>query len=226
MSGAFYFFWGAGALTISSLLMYLFGNNAFLIPAKYTAIFGGSVAFVIAIYEAWSNERNYVRNLEEQLEPKLRLHFDPKNTGCVHKTNQGTSSELLMVRILPQCQSSVDECQGFMKAVYELDGNNKWQPTPFEERLDLIWGMKDQHPITIQRGVPQYLDIFQIHNARKKIELCSPFIPNRATSVFKQDGTYRIDIGVTGEESADASISLKIKMGAQWDKPEIEIIPQ
>jgi hypothetical protein len=224
MSGRLYFFWGAILALASGLVTTIFGNEAHAIPGKYVALAGGVVAAVIAFYGAWRKERVTRLGLEERLESKIRLVFDAAGTKYVHKTNEGTSSELLMVRVWPQCATSVDGCIGFVRAVYEFDGNT-WQPTAFEERLDLNWSMKGSSPLTIQKGVPQFLDVFQISGSRKKIELCANSIPNRATAVFKASGIYRIDIGVIGSGGANASLSLKVSMSTDWDKPEIMELP-
>jgi len=167
--------------------------------------------------------------LEEKLAPKLELRFDRNTQGCVHETHfsGGTTApyQVLFVRVLPVCNSRVTNCVGFLSGVYRLD-NGEWQPTALDERLDLTWANRgNAEPITIQSGLPQYLDVFCIPSSNR-IALCvaSNVIPNRAASVLDAPGIFRMDVGVMGDDNAVASISLLVQLGATWNAPRIELI--
>jgi hypothetical protein len=178
----------------------------------------------IAPFRLWLAEKTRADELEETLKPKLRLEFDPCSRGCVHTTTLGGLTKALFVRVLPQCETSMTNCVGYLRGVFKLS-NDKWEPTEFDERLDLTWANRgNANPITIQNGVPQYLDIFCIPSTNM-IWPCfaSNQVPNRAKDVFNATETFRIDVGVMGDGGA-ASLSLKVKLGDTWDTSKIELI--
>jgi hypothetical protein len=178
----------------------------------------------IAPFRLWLTEKERVELLENAALPKLRIEFDPKSAGCVHKTLLGGTTNALFIRVLPRCETSVTNCVGYLCGVFKF-ANGAWEKTEFDERLDLTWANRENaNPITIQKGVPQYLDIFCIPEANA-IWLCtaSNAIPIRAANVFNANDTFRLDIGVMGNSGA-ASISLKVKLGNTWDTPKLELI--
>ncbi len=178
----------------------------------------------ISPFRLWLAEKEKIEEFEEAARPKIRLEFDPKNSGCAHKTLLGDTNNALFIRALPICESSVTNCVGYLRGVFKLS-NDKWEATEFDERLDLTWANRgNANPITIQNGVPQYLDIFCIpENNIFWPCTASGTIPTRAKNVFNANDTFRIDIGVMGDGGA-ASISLKMKLGSTWDTPKLELL--
>ena len=164
--------------------------------------------------------------LENKLDPKLVLTFNPQDKGCVHHTLLGEKVKTLFVRVLPVCESRVSNCVGFLSGVYKLS-RGSWEKTNFDERLDLTWGNRDGNPVPIQHGIHQYLDVFCIPETVNQIVPCTANskIPSRAKDVFNSATVFKIDVGVMGDNNAFATVSLKVEMGETWDKAKIEQLP-
>lgn len=229
MSGRFALSW---AIIIGSLVGTILAVSLDSLAYRVISSVPPLLALLITGYHVWSKERTKLITLQEKYDPKLTIEFDNGGRGFIAKapTNiGGFDTEAVWVRVLPTCSSRVSNCIGQLTCVYKWE-NGQWNPTQFDERLDLTWANKgNANPLEIFNGARQFLDVLMIRNFQNNpiINLTTPsfVFPSRAAQVFNDSrGVFRIDIVVIGDQNANAQISLRIHIKDEWDKPEISRI--
>jgi hypothetical protein len=164
--------------------------------------------------------------LEWSLSKKLRISFEPRNSAYVHPAMLGNGKLGLLVRILPICETeaSIENCQGHLNAVYRRRSEaDRWEHTQWNERLFLPWGTIGFEAISLYPDILQYLDVVTIDELG-----IHPYVHQQVLKhmhVFEDtDYYYRLDIMVTGDQNARASISIQIQQTTDWEKPVMRVL--
>jgi hypothetical protein len=211
---------------VAALASVFFSNTAARITTAVTAF----LCAAYTAYAVWEAQRRKVVALEEKLDPKLNLHFDPEHPSCVSRVPGSATNGMLYVRVLPTCSAQVTGCRGILKRVRELK-DDTWKGTGYNEAQNLIWSNfpdPSDRLLRLDPGVDQYLDVFMIYESTGIIHplLVANRIPVVASDAFHEGGIFRFDISVTGDNNAHASLSLKVTTTDKWYKPIIEVVSE
>jgi len=205
----------------------------FALPESYgtsVAAFLTACLFIYAFFDAardiWARQKAKISELENKLEPKLKLTFDKMDDGLVHLAPVdkikfgGPGENLLMIRVFPTCESRVVHAvTGFLNRIDRLVGTD-WVVTKYNEAIPLIWtGINNTLPIDIVPVKRQFLDVLCITD--NKVGVCGVSIPRRAADELNFTDTFKLDVAVSSAAGDLKNISLRFKVGANWKSPEI-----
>lgn len=234
MAGAFWFFWASTVLLVGDLLSLFFVQS---IVSQIVAVFatiGYVIAFAISIYSIWSDERIKVVDLQERIEPKLEIYFDPKDKRCVqHYPINRESTEIFdWVRVLPRCSGKselVHNCRGFLRGVSKIEENGEETRFDFDDSYQVIWSPEDDFsPRQISPEKNTYLNILQIFPKPPYIrpQLWEAKNQNRSIpfwlmNAFQKPGKYKFNFVIQGDNCPPACISVKIVLADDYKDNEI-----
>jgi hypothetical protein len=168
------------------------------------------IALVVAGYYAWSAE--HVRLMPQMILETFFLTRAPTTNPVEPR---------VYVQVLRACltDSPVQSYLGYFLRVSRWDGVT-WQSV-LDEPLKLNWSHYGTSYQVLKPGIDQGLNVCWIGRTDGLVLETNP-IPLRAQSVFDVSDTFRFDIRVTVHDCPPVDMSLKIRIGAQWDQPSIE----
>jgi hypothetical protein len=180
--------------------------------------------FIVAGYYAWREDHL-------RLVPKITLMFEnrepfvqttPTQLGGFIGPRPASGPDRVYIRVFPQCSTRVRACEPYLLAIYrEEDGI--WTPTPMNEPCLLTWANRPQtRQLDVEPGIGPYVDVCYIEQGNDQINPCIPNAvrPLRTQNAFQRLATYRFDVQVTNGDP----ISLRVRPGKQWNRPEVEIV--
>ena len=166
------------------------------------------IAGLIAGYHAWRADHS-------RLIPKLT--FGAKRTT---KTPTNIANvERLFAQIDVSCstEAALTDCRGQLLRIMRQSGND-WNPTSFDETLDLTWSIVDQPSVTLEHGVDRRLNIFFVDNSTAgQFTVVSERMPFRMKLPIIPGDVLRFDVRVSANNSPPTYISITASFGHQWD---------
>lgn len=213
-----------GGILLWHFLIHPIGRYIWSVPEAEHYELQRSRDELVAEKTALESERDVLKG---RLTPKFTIREVIRETTPTQNPFTGAAVGFeSYVQLLPKCltDSPVDECQGHLLNVSKWDGNT-WQPTEMNEPLFLNWSMhtdKPHLPITLHPDVPQRLNVLKVGRDDGRILPCTHVSPLRFQDVFvNATDTFKFNVKVTAKHCEPVNVSLKIKLGPQWDKPEI-----
>jgi len=209
-----------GLILITAAIAVLSDEQAYRIASGI----GSLLLLLSATYRVWAKERIKTIGLQERLEPQLTLSFDRGDDGCFHLAPAFLAGQrigdLMMVRALPNCGAPVVHgVTGYLNGIYRLV-ENEWKTTKYNEALPLTWAILDHaSPIDIIQGKRQFLNVLFI--SKNKIAIYGDSRPARAEDVFNFSDIFRVDVLISSDVGDVARLSLRLKVGENWQAPEI-----
>jgi len=207
--------WGESLVAIAFVLWVL------LAPMPIWAIICFLLAaFAMASYYIW--RADHIR-----LIPTIRLRFEYREPFVQMTPATSPGRDIVLARywrVFPDCSTRIENCTGYLLGVFK-EVNGHWEPTAFDEAVPLIWANRNYAgPLTIEPNIGPYLDVFYTDSVNKEIIPCTGIKMHRASLVFKERATFRLDIQITNS----APISLKVRMDdrpSYWDRPLVDLLP-
>ena len=199
-------------------------------------IFGAMsiLAFLYTAYRIWGDERKQLVALEQHLAPRLRIEFDPNQAKFVSITPAG-GFDILYVRVLARAMSpTVQNCRGYLQRVSQLQGET--YVMLFDEPLLLPWSYQNPQavqPRQLNHDVDAFLDVSWFVDPASGLLAfgllnTQSFVPNRLQTILRDqvlpfpERNIKLDLVITGDDSAKAAFSLNIHRGQpRWDQPQI-----
>ena len=176
-------------------------------PPVSVVVFVVVWVFLLAGYYRW-------REKHIQLVPQFKL------TECrvFSPTHMDTSVNSLWLQVLPQCITQVraNKVKGYLLRVMSWS-NAGWQPTEFDQPLDLKWSLYDTRPRGLELGINQWLNVCWINNVEPTIHLETLPVPAAQSTLFQLNSSYRFDVRVSARNCPARDISLVVRLGATWD---------
>jgi hypothetical protein len=217
----------SGALTVP------FTALATFLPSTWNQtrpIFGvmAVLLFAFTMFRVWAIERDDLIALEKHLAPRLRIEFDPTNQKFVVHT-RAANSGMIYIRVVARALSpTVRKCEAYLTRISCWEGE-RYVPV-FEEQLRLPWSNTfppSTSPLDLNHDVDGLLDVAWLAEANNQGGF-EPFgfinhtvaLPNSIRPVlnrhFQHPGeNLKLDILLTGMDSANATLSLNIHRGAR-----------
>ncbi|MBI3936550.1 MAG: hypothetical protein HY323_06195 [Betaproteobacteria bacterium] len=176
------------------------------------------ICFVLAAYFIWAKERNEVCNLEDKLDPKLKIKFDPLVAAYMNPQIQPNGERTLHVRPLVVCSKRVTNCWGKLKALYKWK-NEEWERINPRDTSEFHWANIGAQQWPLDPNTEQYLEVLTFSEKTNVPNLEVRYIPIADQNWYEPGCSYRVDIAVCGDDNAYAEISLEFRAGETWDKP-------
>jgi hypothetical protein len=200
--------WGASVPAVMFLLWWALGS-----PPNWALILIFVVTMFVAGYYVWRMDH---------LRLMPRLTITEALTQHTPTSGPAGPGSALYIQVVPKCLSDaqVEECIGHLLSVKRLHDSD-WQPTEINEPLLLKWSNDDDClPKTIYPNVPRRLNVFAIHS-NQQFMMCTNVMPLRGTGTLNTTDTFRFHIKLTAKDCEPVDVALKVKIGSQWNKPEL-----
>jgi len=190
------------------------------------------IAFSVSLntfYKLWADERNKICDIQEMLEPKLNIEFDPDMPGCRESSLGNNSIQIMHVRVLPKVSVRVKGCIGFLHDLWFFE-NEKWVHTDLHESVKLIWANsgavpgEEYYSRTLVPGQKQFLQVICLDSHDGKATIVSAEVPPLKQNILDFHGKYKLDIEIQGEGHVRDSISLEFESGGDWHSPKVKKI--
>lgn len=173
---------------------------------------------------------NYAVDLRKQKQPKIGIRFDSKDNQYINETfnTNDPLNHLLYVVLKPTALTSepIQDCKGYLKAVYKLDQNGEWDRTNYSDRQQLEWGAIGYESQTLSHNDTISLNVFRVSNHDGEIRPTIKMPLNRHGGVFSdRNGVYRFDIIVMGANATPAEIALEVRYGSDgWNDVQVKTL--
>lgn len=194
--------------------------------------------FVVLPMSIWSIPAliRTVVKLQDRLEPKVEIRFEPKNPWVVRvrattpsKTNLTNSVEtdaiFFRIQVLnPQPNTTVTRCVAYLANVLMLDEQGNSIPTNYGDSLRLRWAARQPYldfaPVNIPHGTNIYLDLFSVDAEHNTILVKWDVPLNANAQLFDRPGEYRLDVLVETENGGAVKTSIGVRWTGQWENTE------
>ena len=183
--------------------------------------------------------------------PKLELSFGKEIAGCIALTPIKTikskgedeiATELgkkywevtnrgyyIRVKVTNNSYLLAKECRAFLINIERKDDNGQFKQTIYCDSIQLQWSCRSNqgfNGIDLAFGVHQFIDVLStIGNISKIIYPKIEMMPYRYENLFREIGTFRYTIQVSGNEIKPVSLSFILYWKGQWDDFDVDIDP-
>jgi hypothetical protein len=202
---------GEGVLAVVLLVWW-----ALLPPPTWAVIPIFVCGLYLAGYYAWRAE--YVRLL-----PKIAVRQVLSQTTITATPGL----EATYVQLLPFCltDAPIEGCEGHLLAVHTWSTTHvRWEPTAFDEPLNLLWSMHDVPALMLRPGVPQRLNVCWSNNQIPAVQPAVSMLPLRYQSVMNITDRFRLSIRITGKECEPVDVMLEMTFNGQWNSPRLTLL--
>jgi hypothetical protein len=117
-------------------------------------------------------------------------------------------------------------CRAYLYSVEMKDKNDNYVPTIYCESIPLAWSCRDKQaydPYDLSRDVVQFIDLISTRSISSDFRVEIKPMPYRYMDIFKQHGTYRFNVQVSGENIKPNYIKIIFKWDGSWDKYKAKI---
>jgi hypothetical protein len=173
------------------------------------------VAWIVLVagYNAW-------RPYHLRLTPKLEV-------VSVHRVETPTNTPPIRrkyVQVLVKCTADapLHNCRGQLLRVLQWS-NVQWEPTVFDESVDLLWSNIDEPSITLERGSDRRLNLFFLNNSVSNISACAERVSMRMSLMWTPSDIFKFDARVSADNIAQEYFSVKVTFGQNWDDLTVEL---
>jgi hypothetical protein len=170
--------------------------------------------FLVAGYNAW--RPYYLRFI-----PKLKIE-------SVHTVETPTNSPPIrrkFVQVLVACETNtpLEDCRGQLQRIHKWT-NNDWEPTVFDESVDLLWSNIDTTSIALEPGNDRRLNVFFVNNAVSTISVCAERISMRMSIIPTPFDIFKFDVRVSASNAPPRYVSVRVEFGQNWDDLDVRMI--
>lgn len=199
--------WGTGAVGIAFVFYTLY-------RAPSLRLLGWLVAWVILVagYNAW---RPYHLRLMPKLEGvSVQMVYTPTNAPNLQRR---------FVQVLVKCvtENPLDDCRGQLLRILKWSSDD-WQPTSFDESVDLLWSNIDRPSITLEPGNDRRLNVFFVDSATRIISAFAQSMSMRLLLTSAPSDIFRFDVRVAAKDCPPMYVSMKVTFGQNWDDLVVE----
>lgn len=194
--------WGTSVVGIAFVFYTLY-------RAPSLRFLGWVVAWIILVagYNAW-------RPYHLRLTPKLEI-------ASVHTVETPTNTPPVrrkFVQALVKCAAEIplDNCRAQLLRVYKW-ANGEWQPTAFDESVDLLWSNIDMPSVTLEPGNDRRFNLFFVDNSTRIISVFAERISMRMSLISTPSDIFKFDVRVSANNAPPKYISVKVTFQQNWD---------
>ncbi|MGA8216712.1 MAG: hypothetical protein WB799_24215 [Candidatus Sulfotelmatobacter sp.] len=200
--------WGTGLVGIAFVFYTLY-------RAPSLRLLGWVVAWIILVagYNAW-------RPYHLRLTPKLAI-------VSIHTVETPTNTPPIrrkFVQVLVKCatEAPLDNCRAQLLRVHKWV-NGEWQPTVFDESVDLLWSNIDSPSVTLESGNDRRFNIFFVDNGTRIISVFAERISIRMSLTSAPSDIFKFDLRVSAHNAPPEYVAVKAKFGQNWSDLSVEM---
>ena len=167
--------------------------------------------------------------------PRLRLEFrdgqefntpTPEDATFRQATwvTSHHEARYLRVKVTNERRAIAKHCRVFLTGIEKTDADSIFRPTAYCDSIPLAWSCQNENerfePLDIPNGVSQFADVISTRSLAGADQSFRPEInvtPLRYLELFKEQGTYRFSVLVSGENVKPVSIKIQFGWHGTWD---------
>ena len=204
---------------------------AFLVVAWLVVLF-----FIISPYRMWRDGIIKVSSLEDRLEPKLKIAFEPEDpfvrfldSARTHPKGQSpmtpqdqwvpTQARFFRFKVEnPNPNTIAHGCLSYLRDV-EIEQDGVFESRVFGDTLKLRWAaQEDEHfsPQNIPHLANKFVDILSVGDVHNQIMPKFPIALMANEDLFKDAGRYRLTIFAASEDAGEIEARLILDWTGNW----------
>ncbi len=169
--------------------------------------------------------------------PKLKLEFgdDP---GCTARTPEQAQlqgprpvqsiheADYIRIKVKNTKPVIAKNCRAYLVAIERADNSGGFKPTIYGDSIPLPWACRGEEaygPLDLLRGIVQFVDVVSTRSVSPDFKPEIKPIPYRYIDLFRQHGTFRFTVQVSGENVKPVFIKVVFKWAGVWDKYETSL---
>lgn len=172
--------------------------------------------------------------------PELKLEFGDSDA---YKTLTSESAEIwdfklqksiptvydaryLRVKVTNTKFAMAKNCRAYLVAVDKETSAGVFEPTVYCDSIPLAWSCsadKAYEPLNLPKGVEQFIDIVSTRSISNEIKVEINPMPYRYVNLYRQHGTFRFTVLVSGENVEPQFIKIVFKWNGIWDQFETRL---
>jgi hypothetical protein len=208
--------WGSSPIAVAFAVWWFLGNP----PPWIIVIYLVSAMFIAGFY-VWRDD--HVRLMPKLIFGAARVVSTPTTTS---EGFPGPQRVVAQIEVENTTDVALTGCRGHLHRVLKWSEVTKqWMATEVDESLNLLWSTVDEPIITLYPRMKHQLCVFFVDDVQPHIGIWARPIQHRMAAVFEHpdpNDIFRFDISVTADDCLAANISLRVRMGVQWDKPVVQ----
>lgn len=119
-------------------------------------------------------------------------------------------------------------CRAYLVKVEKLNIDGNFCDSIFCDSIPLAWSCRGEQrflPVDIPKGVNQFVDLLSTREISTDYRPEIQFSPYRYSDLFKEYGTSRFTVQVSGENVDPVSIKVDFSWDGSWDKYSCKSVP-
>jgi len=119
-------------------------------------------------------------------------------------------------------------CRAYLVKVEKCHDDGNFHETIYCDSISLAWSCRgDQRflPVDIPKGVNQFVDLLSTREISNDYKPEIQFFPYRYRNLFKEHGTFRFTIQVSGENVNPVFIKVMFAWNGAWDQYSSKPVP-
>jgi len=199
----------------------------------WPTLIGGAIGFISAIFAEPLRRWLYRAKLEltfgagseyKARTPEQATLIDPQRSAVpIYSTHE---AEYVRIKVINTSSFVAKGCRAYLVGVQKKNANGEFAPTIYCDSISLAWSCQEDRahgPLDLPKDVPQFIDLVTVrdHSSEFRIEI-KP-VPLRYAGFFRDKGTFRFTVQVSGENVKPEFISVDFTWNGAWDKYEATI---
>jgi hypothetical protein len=182
-------------------------------------------ALFLAGYYLW--RADHIRLIRQIAVGDVRVIVTPTRNAVTGEP----AADQAYVQVGVRCDSdvSIKECSGKLLSVDRWNAvSGEWEPTAFDEPLDLLWSVLNTERCLLEPSAPRRLNLFYVENvAHRWIRIATRGIPFRMEEVFSgasAEDIFKFTLAITGADCPTVIQGVRVQLGTQFGNPMAETV--
>ena len=206
-------------------------------PAEFNPIWptlvGAAIGFASAVFaeplRRWFYRPTLELSFGDSSEYKARTPeqatlIDPQRSAVpIYSTHE---AEYVRIKVTNTSSSVAKSCRAYLVGVEKKNANNELLPTIYCDSIPLAWSCQEERahgPIDLPKDVAQFIDLVSVRDYSAEFRIEIKPVPLRYAGFFRDKGTFRFKVQVSGENVQPKFISVDFTWNGEWGKYEAKI---
>lgn len=194
---------------------------------------GAAIGFVSAIFAepvrrwiyqprlevAFGDSSEYRARTPEQ----ARLSDPQRSAVPIYSSHQ---AEYIRIKVTNRSSAIAKCCRAYLVGIQKKNVQGAFEPTIFCDSIPLAWSCQENcayNPIDLPKDVVQFIDLVTVRDNSSEYRVEIKPVPLRYAGFFRDNGTLRFTIQVSGENVKPKFISVDFSWNGVWDEYEARI---
>ena len=153
--------------------------------------------------------------------PEQATLLDPKRSAVpIYSTHE---AEYVRIKVINTSSAVAKSCRAYLVGVEKKNAEGTFVRTIYCDSIPLAWSCQEDRahgPLDLPKGVAQFVDVVTARDHSDQFRLEIKPTPLRYTGFFRDKGTFRFTVQVSGENVKPEVISIDFDWNGVWDKYE------